>query len=141
MRQNLITGPGRSDNSRTYGVIGFQGLAPGFFEFEPSLYISDRGEVSGGITASKDFYLTQKLVLQPRFEGGFSFQGDKQFGTASGVNQTNIGLRLRYEFTREFAPYIGVSWEHQYGGTADIARSEGDSTDDVALVLGLRFWF
>jgi len=141
VRGSLSTAPGRSDNSRTYAVLGLQGLAPGFFEFEPALYISDRGEVSGQLTASIDFYLTQRLILQPRFEGGFSFQGDNQFDTASGVNQTELGLRLRYEITREFAPYIGLSWQHLYGGTADIARSGGDSTYALALVLGVRVWF
>ncbi len=141
VRGNRITGPGRSDNTRTYAVIGLQGLAPGNFDVEPSLYISDRGEVSGEITVSADLYLTQKLVLQPRFEGEFSFQGDRQFDTASGVNQTDLGLRLRYEIAREFAPYIGVTWVRKYGGTAAIARSEGDPTDAVAFVLGLRLWF
>lgn len=90
---------------------------------------------------SADLYLTQRLVLKPRFEGEFSFQGDRQFDTASGVNQTDLGLRLRYEITREFAPYLGVTWQRKYGGTASLARSEGDSTDGVALVLGLRLWY
>ncbi len=141
VRQNQIMGPNRSDNSRTYAVVGLQGLAPGNFDIEPTLYISDRGEVSGEITVSADLYLTQSLVLQPRFEGQFSFHGDRQFDTASGVNQTDLGLRLRYEITREFAPYIGVTWQRKYGGTASLARSEGESTDAVALVLGLRLWF
>ena len=141
VRGNRIMGPNRSDNSRTYAVIGLQGLAPGNFDIEPTLYISDRGEVSGEITVSADLYLTQSLVLQPRFQGEFSFQGDKQFDTASGVNQTDLGLRLRYEITREFAPYIGVTWQRKYGGTASLARSEGDPTDAVAFVLGLRLWF
>jgi copper resistance protein B len=141
VRQAFIGGSNQADHSRTYAVIGFQGLAPGEFDLEPALYISDRGDVSGDFTASIDFYLTQKLVLQPRLEGQFSFQDDKQFGTASGVTQTDLGLRLRYEITREFAPYIGVSWLQKYGGTADIARSEGDSSGTVAFVAGVRFWF
>lgn len=141
VRYNGITGPNRSGNSRAYAVIGLQGLAPGYFDIEPSLYISDRGEVSGEITVSKDFYLTQKLVLQPRFEGQFSIQGDRQFDTASGVNQTDLGLRLRYEIRREFAPYIGVSWQQQYGGTASIARSEREPASAVAFVVGVRLSF
>ena len=141
VRYNGITGPNRSGNSRTYAVIGLQGLAPGYFDIEPSLYISDRGEVSGEITVSRDIYLTQKLVLQPRFEGQFSFQGDRQFDTASGVNQTDLGLRLRYEIRREFAPYIGVSWQQKYGGTASIARSEREPASAVAFVVGVRLSF
>ena len=141
VRYNGIMGPNRSGNSRTYAVIGLQGLAPGYFEIEPSLYISDRGEVSGEITVSRDIYLTQKLVLQPRFEGQFSIQGDRQFDTASGVNQTDLGLRLRYEIRREFAPYIGVSWQQKYGGTASIARSEREAASAVAFVVGVRLSF
>ena len=141
VRYNGITGPNRSGNSRTYAVIGLQGLAPGYFDLEPSLYISDRGEVSGEITVSKDFYLTQKFVLQPRFEGQSSIQGDRPFDTASGVNQTDLGLRLRYEIRREFAPYIGVGWRQLYGGTASIARSEREPASAVAFVAGVRLSF
>ena len=134
-------GSGFKNNTRTYAVIGLQGRAPGNFDLEPAIYISDRGEVSGELTASADFYLTQRLILQPRFQGEFSFQGDKRFGTGSGVTETDIGLRLRYEIRREIAPYIGVSWLKQYGETARISRQERETTDSVALVVGLRLWW
>ena len=134
-------GSGFKNNTRTYAVIGVQGLAPGNFEVEPSIYISDRGEVSGELTVSADLYLTQRLVLQPRFAGEVSVQGDDRFGTGSGVTETDIGLRLRYEIRREIAPYIGVSWLKQYGETARIARQQGETSDTVALVLGLRLWW
>ena len=138
-KQNL--GSGLHDNTRTYAVIGLQGLAPGNFDVEPAIYISDRGEVSAELTVSADLYLTQRLVLQPRFQGEVSVQGDDRFGTGSGVTDTDIGLRLRYEIRREIAPYIGVSWLRSYGETARIARQDGEPTDTVALVLGLRFWW
>ena len=138
-KQNL--GSGRHNNTRTYAVIGLQGLAPGNFEVEPAIYISDRGEVSAELTVSADLYLTQRLVLQPRFQGEVSVQGDDRFGTGSGVTETDIGLRLRYEIRREIAPYIGVSWLKKYGETARIAREEGETSDTVALVVGLRLWW
>lgn len=141
VRGKANLGSGFRNNTRTYAVIGLQGLAPGKFEFEPSLYISDRGEVSGELTASADFFLTQRLILQPRFQGEFSFQGDNRFGTGSGVTETDIGLRLRYEITREIAPYIGVSWLHSYGETASIARQQGEVGDSVAFVVGMRLWW
>ena len=138
-RQNL--GSGFDGNTRTYAVIGLQGLAPGNFDVEPAIYISDRGEVSAELTVSADLYLTQCLVLQPRFQGEVSAQGDDRFGTGSGVTETDIGLRLRYEIRREIAPYIGVSWLKQYGETARFARQEGQTTDTVAVVVGLRLWW
>ncbi len=141
VRFNGIMGPGRPRNGRVYGVLGFQGLAPGNFDVEPSLYISDRGEVSAELTISADLYLTQRLVLQPRLEAQASVQGDKQFATAKGMNQTDLGLRLRYEIRKDFSPYIGVSWQRKYGGTASIARSEGEPASAVAFVAGLRVSF
>ena len=141
VRQKFNIGYGLQNNTRTYAVIGVQGLAPGNFDVEPAIYISDRGKVSGELTISADLYLTQRLVLQPRLQGEFSFQGDDRFSTGSGITETDTGLRLRYEIRREFAPYIGISWLRNYGETARIVRSEGEQTDTVALVVGVRLWW
>ena len=141
VRAKSNLGSGLRDNTRTYAVIGLQGLAPGNFDVEPAIYISDRGEVSAELTVSADLYLTQRLVLQPRFQGEVSVHGDDRFGTGSGVTETDIGLRLRYEIAREIAPYIGVSWLRSYGETARISRQEGETTESVALVVGLRLWW
>ena len=51
------------------------------------------------------------------------------------------GLRLRYEFAREFAPYIGISQEWRIGDSADFARAEGEDPSVTNYVVGLRFWF
>lgn len=128
-------------NSRTYAVIGLQGLAPGNFDVEPAIYFSDRGEISAELTMSYDLYLTQRLILSPRFRGEVSLQGDDRFDSGEGVNETDIGLRLRYEIRREFAPYIGVSWLKEYGETARLARRQGDGGDSIAFVAGIRFWW
>ncbi|HHQ42423.1 MAG TPA: copper resistance protein B, partial [Chromatiales bacterium] len=42
---------------------------------------------------------------------------------------------------REFAPYVGVRWWRLYGETADMARADGEPTDDLAVVAGIRAWF
>ena len=141
VRAKSNLGSGFKNNTRTYAVIGLQGLAPGNFDVEPAIYISDRGEVSAELTVSADLYLTQRLVLQPRFQGEVSAQGDDRFGTGSGVTETDIGLRLRYEIRREIAPHIGVSWLKKYGETARISHQQGESSDAVALVFGLRLWW
>ncbi|MCQ2045295.1 copper resistance protein B, partial [Stutzerimonas kunmingensis] len=54
---------------------------------------------------------------------------------------TEVGLRLRYEIVREFAPYIGVTWSRAYGNTADMARDEGEDVDEARFVAGIRLWF
>ena len=141
IRTKFNLGSSLDGNTRTYAVIGLQGIAPGNFDFEPAIYISDSGEVSAELTASYDLYLTQRLILQPRFQGEISFQSDDRFGTGEGVTETDIGLRLRYEIAREIAPYVGVSWLRNYGQTGRLARQQGESSDAVAFVAGIRIWF
>ncbi len=138
VQQSLGTG---ARDSRTYAVLGVQGVAPYLFDVEPSLFISDRGDVSARLTVSFDWLLTQKLVLQPRFEANAALQADEKLGVGEGVNDTELGLRLRYEIRREFAPYIGVTWQRRYGETARFAESEGDSSEVFSFVLGLRLWW
>jgi len=128
-------------NARTYAVIGFQGLAPGNFDVEPAIYISERGEVSGEITVSADLYLTQRLVLQPRFQGEVTIQGDPRFETGRGGSQIDLGVRLRYDIRREIQPYIGISWLRSFGANADISREAGETYDRIGLVAGLQLWW
>lgn len=129
------------DRSRLYGVVGLQGLAPYRFELEPALFVSEDGKVSGRVTATYDVLLTQRLILQPRIEANAALQADRRFGLGDGLNDTEIGARLRYELRRELAPYVGVSWRQTYGGTKSLARAEGQPTSVVSAVVGLRAWF
>ena len=75
------------------------------------------------------------LSLRPRHPDARSLvQG-------TGASGLELGLRLRYEIRREFASYIGVNWDKLFGGTADYAREEGESTNDLQFVVGVRTWF
>jgi copper resistance protein B len=140
VRYDRLYGSG-SDKDRGFAVIGFQGLAPYRFEIEPALFISDDGDVSARLTATYEMLFTQRLILQPRFETNIAASSASQFDIGSGFNDVQLGLRLRYEFRREFAPYVGVRWQHQFGNTADLTRSEGGDVDNFALVAGIRVWF
>ena len=85
--------------------------------------------------------LTQRLIAQPRIEVNLAAQDARKFGIRSGFNDLELGLRLRYEFRREFAPYIGVNWLRKLGGTADLGREEGEDVDALGVVVGIRLWF
>lgn len=134
------SGPG-PDRSRVYGVIGLQGLAPYRYELEPAVFVSEDGKVSARVTASYDILLRQRLILQPRIEANAALQADRSFGVGEGLNDTEIGARLRYELRRELAPYVGVSWRQTYGSTKRMARAEGEPTSNLSVVVGVRAWF
>lgn len=126
--------------TRAFAVVGLQGLSPGRFEVEPALFLSNKGKVSGRFTASLDLYQTQRLILQPRFETEFSFQRDDEFGVERGINDVEVGLRLRYEISRRFAPYVGVAYRQSLGATRSRVLREGGAPNEVQVVVGVRAW-
>ena len=126
---------------RAFAVIGIQGLAPYQFEVEASLFVSHEGDVSARFGADYKLLLTQRLILQPDLEINVAAQQVEEFGVGSGLNDIELGLRLRYEVSRQFAPYVGISWTRKFGQTAEFAREEGESTDNLAIVGGIRLLF
>jgi copper resistance protein B len=132
---------GDKGNSRGFAVIGVEGLAPYFFEIDSALFISHQGDISARFKAEYELLLSQRLILQPKIETNLAIQEVEEFGVGSGINNIELGLRLRYEINREFAPYIGVSWNKLFGDTAKLAEKEGESNDDIKFVTGVRLMF
>jgi copper resistance protein B len=126
---------------RTFAALGVQGLAPFWFEVEATAYISDDGDISAVLETEYDLLLTQRLILQPRFETSIAVQEVEKYGVGQGINDIELGVRLRYEIRREFAPYIGISWSRKIGETADLAEDDGEDIDATAFVIGIKVWF
>jgi copper resistance protein B len=131
----------RPDPERTYAVLGLQGLAPYWFEVEGALFLSDKGDLSARFEAEYDQRLTQKLILQPNIEFDLAAQDVPELGIGSGLSSAELGLRLRYEFVPEFAPYVGVKYERAFGDTARFRRAAGEEAGGWSLLVGLRTWF
>ncbi len=127
--------------SRTYATIGIEGVAPYWFETEAALFLSNKGEVLGRIEGYYDQRITQRLILQPRVELNLSAQNVPETRIGSGLSNAELGLRLRYEVRREFAPYIGVSYDRKFGRTAHYARADGKDVKATSFVIGVRTWF
>lgn len=121
--------------------VGLEGVAPyAWLEVEPTLYVSQNGDLSARLTAAVDVLFSQRLIAQPRLEMNAALQSVPEFDVGSGVNDIALGARVRYEIRRELAPFIGVSWIRLTGGTADLARAAGELVSDVRFVAGLRLW-
>lgn len=125
----------------THAVIGIQGLAPYLFEVDAALFLSHRGDLTARIEAEIDQRITQRLILQPRVEANLSAQDIPALGIGAGLDQIEIGARLRYEIRREFAPYIGIEQSWRTGEGADFARLRGEDTSATSFLAGIRFWF
>ncbi|MET3667479.1 copper resistance protein B [Caulobacter sp. 1776] len=127
--------------SRTYATVGFETLLPYWIEASGAVFVSNKGDVLARAEGAIDWRLTQRLILQPRTELNFAAQEVPATATGSGLSNGELGLRLRYEIRRTFAPYVGVSWSRRFGRTADFARLRGDDVSETSFVLGLRAWF
>jgi len=128
-------------DSQTFAAIGVQGLAPYFFEIEATAYFGEAGQTAARLEAEYELLLTNRLILQPQIRLDLHGRDDPARGIGSGLSTLEIGMRLRYEITRRFAPYLGVVHERAFGDTADLRRAAGEDTDDVQVVAGVRIWF
>ena len=136
LRQNFRPGPAQS-----WLALGVQGLAPYWFEVEAGAYLSDGGQTAARIEVEYELLLTNRLVVQPLVELNVYGKTNSERGIGAGVSALDAGLRIRYEFRREFAPYLGVIWTNAFGETADFASAAGETGDGRRLVAGLRLWF
>ncbi len=112
-----------------------------FFQFAPTFYFSDRGYFAGRIEGSYDLLITNRLILQPQIEMNFYSKSQPNRGVGSGLSEIDTGLRLRYEITRKFAPYIGFAYTGSMVQTASFTRQEGGNTNDPRFVFGARIWY
>ena len=131
----------RPEPNRGYLALGIQGLAVYWFDVEATAFVSDEGDTSVRFEAEYDLLFTHRLILQPRIETNVAFSADEARGIGKGFNDVQLGLRLRYEIRREFAPYIGLTWRKQLDDTADLARLAGEEVENRAIVAGVRIWY
>ena len=136
VRRDFRPGPGQ-----TWATVGIQGLAPQWFELQATLYVGESATTMARFEAEYELLITNRLVLQPLVELNLYGKAIPERGIGAGLSAAETGLRLRYEVRREFAPYVGVVWHREFGGTADFSRAAGHDIGGWRLAAGLRTWF
>ena len=127
--------------SQDFAAIGVMGLAPYKFEVAATAYIGQSGQTAARVEVEYETLLTNRLVLQPLLELNLYGKDDPSRGIGSGLGTIEAGLRLRYEFNRQFAPYVGVVHEYAFGRTAGFRRDNDEHIDDTRFVAGLRIGY
>ena len=136
VRHDFGDGPGR-----TWASFGFQGLSPYWFDIQATGYVGQSGRTALRFEGEYDLLLTQRLVLQPDVKVSLYGKNDPDREIGAGLSDIDAGLRLRYEFSRKFAPYLGVVWNRKFANTARYARDAGNPVQETRVVAGLRIWF
>ncbi|MEJ7932616.1 copper resistance protein B [Ramlibacter sp. AN1015] len=136
LRRDFGHGP-----KRNWLAVGVQGIAPYLFDIEATAYLGTGGRTALRLSAEYEVPITQRTFLTPEVEANLHGKSDRERGVGSGLSDVSFGLRLRHEFRREFAPYVGVVWTRSLGRTADFVRAEGAPVSERQIVAGVRFWF
>jgi copper resistance protein B len=136
VRQDLGKGP-----HRTWAALGIQGLAPFWLDTEAELYLGQDGRTAARVQLEYEELMTQRLILQPKVEVSLYGKADPRRGIGSGLADSELGVRLRYDIKREFGPYIGAVWRERYGRSATFARTRGERVGELQLAAGVHFWF
>lgn len=127
--------------AHTYLAAGIEGLAPYWFEIEATAYAGEDGRLSARLKASYDILFSNRLILTPNLEANLYSKAEEERALGSGLGNVEGGLRLRYEFSRKVALYVGYVWERSFGDTADRRRAEGDPVNEHRVVAGIRMWW
>lgn len=131
----------RPKPERVFFAVGMQGLAPQWFEVDATAYLSEDGDLSAAIEIEYELMLTQRLVLVPRLEAGFSAHDVPEYETWQGITDVTVGARLLYQISRKFAPYVGGTWSRSVGETGSRLKNNGADIDSAGVVAGVKFWF
>jgi copper resistance protein B len=127
--------------ARNWAAFGVQGLAPYWFNVQATAYVGNSGRTALRLSTEYELLLTQRLIMQPRIEANFYGKNDPALEIGSGLSNGSVGVRLRYEFSRQFAPYIGVERYQTFGNTANLIKADGGRSGETRFVAGLRVWF
>lgn len=136
VRHDFGSGP-----TRDWLAVGVEGIAPYWLHVDAAAYVGNSGRAALRLETRYDARLTQRTFLEPRVEANLYSRADPERGLGSGLSDASFGLRLRHEFAREFAPYVGVVWNRRFAGTADQARASGAPSTERQWVAGVRVWF
>lgn len=126
--------------SRNWAAFGVRGLAPYWFDTEATAYWSGAG-LAARFKVRYELLFTQRLILEPEVETNLYSRSDPARGQGSGLSDLGLSLRLRYEVRRQFAPYVGITWNRNFGNTADFAQARGERNKTTQLVAGVRIWY
>ncbi len=122
-------------------VLGFNGLAPYFFETQAHIFISEKGDISARLRQENEFLLTQSLILEPYLEFNVFAQDVPEIAVGQGLSEAELGVQIRHQFIRKFALYVDIRHQRKFGETASIARRNQETVSFWAGLIGMRILF
>ena len=131
-----------TENDKSAVIAGIVGTAPYFIETDARAYLYTDGQLRLDLGAEYEWRLDQHWVVIPEVGLTAFSKDDHDNGITKGFNEMETEVRLTYEtFSRQLAPYVGVSYETALGKARGQRRQENESVDSSSLTAGVKFWF
>ena len=128
-------------SGQTWAAFGIQGTPLYGLELQATAYAGERQQTALRLEAAYAMLLTNRWILEPTLEANLYGRNDAGREQGAGLADSEVGLRLRYEITRGFAPYVGLSFNRLHGSRANQAREDGEDLGQTRLVAGIRLRF
>lgn len=120
-------------DGKDYGVIALRGLAPYAFDVDTAAFVRTDGKLFARTRFEYDLLMTNRFVVRPFVAADWAMQSIQDEDIRSGITSSEVGVNLRYEIKRSFAPYVEVS--HQ------THRNISATERGTAVRAGLRLLF
>jgi len=127
----------KPEPQRDWLGFGLLAVLPYKVGADASFFMGESGRMAARLESAYQHWFTQKLSLSPDFEANFYSEDDPERDIGSGLSDLDLGLRLRYQIIKGVSPYTGITWQGNFGNTADIIKSKGEDTSDLRLMLGV----
>jgi copper resistance protein B len=127
--------------SRDWFLLGVSWKAPYELEIDTSLFAGSNGRLGLRLEVERGYQIMSSLLLGAKLKANFHSENDIQTGTGSGLSELELGLRLSYEASPLFSPYVGIVWDRPYGKTAHFARADGGHEGNAQFLMGLSLTF
>jgi copper resistance protein B len=127
--------------NQTWLAANINGIAPYWFTLDSTIMLGKSGLVGLVFDGSYDLRITQRLILDPSLNVKVYSKDDPDQEIGKGLSAGSVGLRLRYEVMRTFAPYISVDVNRYFGQTANFYKVKDGTSNETIVSLGVRSWF
>jgi copper resistance protein B len=127
--------------NQTWLAANINGIAPYWFNLDGTVLLGKSGLVGVLLDGSYDLRITQRLILDPSLSLKLYNKDDPDQEIGRGLSNGSVGLRLRYEVTRTFAPYISIEENRYFGKTASFYKAKEGRSNETIVSMGVRSWF
>jgi copper resistance protein B len=139
IRHDLEDAEGNS--SRNWLSFGYIGTTPYFIELDTRVFIGEESSKQLLIEAEREFLLTQQWVLTSGLDLTINGHSNIQRKEGSGFSSMNNELKVGYERTRKYQPFVGITYKQMFGETRKLVKQAGSNNNEFEMMIGIEAWF